>query len=250
VRDPYSHDYVIGTLGIKPDRVLMTADEAFQLRVPAELDARDEDGAALAPTADAWLAVSLVAPQYGGHRSVAALENYLTVLAGAIDDYLGVDPRRNVVVIPHLESSAHSDRILARRVKQLARYGDRVRVLAPCNPYDIIALMSRCQAAICTRMHSMIFAIDARTPFVAVSYLPKSDSMLETLGLGGWRVPMALVTQDSATGRVMVTEKLSALLGSYAEEKRRVADAHERVAAAANRNAELCADLLGATTRT
>lgn len=90
-----------------------------------------------------------------------------------------------------------------------ARCGGRVLPVATAT--DLLDVVAACDALVATRLHAMLFAHVAETPFVAVAYATKVQSLLDELGHADSGVALAdvsgaklLAGLERATARVEV----------------------------------------------
>jgi polysaccharide pyruvyl transferase WcaK-like protein len=67
-------------------------------------------------------------------------------------------------------------------------------VLPVANATDLLDVVAACDALVATRLHAMLFAHVAETPFVAVAYATKVQSLLDALGHTDSGVPLADVS--------------------------------------------------------
>ncbi len=72
-------------------------------------------------------------------------------------------------------------------------------VKIPKNPEATKKIIRKAKFAICTRMHSAIFAITEFTPFIAIAYEHKSIGLLRSLQLSEWSIKMREVTAEALT---------------------------------------------------
>tara|TARA_R110000850_G_scaffold86050_4_gene185540 strand:- start:3477 stop:4070 length:594 start_codon:yes stop_codon:yes gene_type:complete len=99
-------------------------------------------------------------------------------------------------------------------------------------PWELRALISKCKLFIGTRFHSCIFAIMAGVPTIAISYLPKTQYILEDLGLFDRSTPINSINSDFLKRKAMYcyqnAEQESALMReaveSYKIKFKRLAD--------------------------
>ncbi|HEU0012253.1 MAG TPA: polysaccharide pyruvyl transferase family protein [Longimicrobium sp.] len=250
VRDQYSVDYAVDVLRVPAEKVHLTGDEAFRLASVLERTPPAPEVARAPGTYRAG--ITLVAPRYGGFPGEAPDAAYLRAVAATVDRLCaprdGAGAAGEVVMIPHLESGSASDRILAGRVREAARASDLVSILPAANPLATIRAMQRLDVMVCTRMHSVIFAIVAGVPFVAISYLPKTDSLLAQLGLDGWSVPLRDLLDDPDGAAERVARMAQALVAEGPAARERVARARGRAFQASARNGEAVAALAAART--
>ncbi|UYH56084.1 polysaccharide pyruvyl transferase family protein [Qipengyuania sp. SS22] len=247
-RDEYSYEYSTEVLGIDPSKVKLTADAAFALATyqggATAASAKQAEGCASESPARAC--ITLVSPRFAGLAGEEAESQYCRVIAKVAEQISeqGLD----VMFIPHLESGKFSDRILANRIVGFCspEAATKMRILEPTSPIDIINLMTESAIAICSRMHSMIFSIDARLPFVALSYLPKSDSMLHEADLDDWRVSLPeIATGDVEAAVADVTGKFEAILADLPQSRAKVAAAQELLAKRSDSNLTHLSNLIG-----
>jgi len=245
-RDVYSETYATDALGVDRSKIQLTADSAFELTTVVE-----QAGAAKHTETDQdtgpsrQVCITLVAPRYSGLPS-KEMENRYCIVVANLTEY-AVRQGYRVVFIPHLESGAHSDRILAQRIYDRCSTETQAvtEILAPTNPINIIAVMQKCDLAVCSRMHSMIFAIDAKIPFVALSYLPKSESMLTEAGLDDWKLSLPDLASDAVD---ISTETLIAKFETIASDLKanrdKVCAANAFFLTRARKNIEVAAEIL------
>jgi polysaccharide pyruvyl transferase CsaB len=83
----------------------------------------------------------------------------------------------------HLPSDKEASRYAADKLAEFGAPRERIRVHEGTeHPSDMLAEVSRCDALIGMRLHSLIYAATAFVPPVGVSYDPKIDQFLRRLG--------------------------------------------------------------------
>jgi colanic acid/amylovoran biosynthesis protein len=242
-RDQYSETYAKDTLGVSSEKISLTADSAFDLTSSVI-----EKPATLKSGSSKKVCITLVSPRYSGLPDQDAEDKYCTVIANLAEHI--ANKNYDIVFIPHLESGNHSDRILAQRIyNQCSSITQAVtEILAPTNPVNIINLMAQCDLAVCSRMHSMIFAIDAKLPFLALSYLPKSDSMLSEADLNEWKLSLADLAQNNVdTSSAAIIAKFETMLENLANNRKKVAAANEYFVTRARTSTDLLTEILNQT---
>ncbi|MDP8235284.1 MAG: polysaccharide pyruvyl transferase family protein [Candidatus Erginobacter occultus] len=160
---------------------------------------------------------------------IIAREKYLSSMLEVSSSFL----RRfggTVVVVPQvrgpdlLENDLHISREFVRRSGEMA-LGDRILLpLAEAfdSPQDIIALLSRADLVLATRFHSVVFALLAKTPVVAVGYHHKASGILEELGLERFLVDISDISPDKILpllvelmeNRARWRDKIAGMVGS------------------------------------
>jgi polysaccharide pyruvyl transferase WcaK-like protein len=256
-RDDYSVEYIRKDLGLTDVPMTRTADEAFQLPEAAALG--DPTPAALCDRGEEVrlgngnvIVVTLVAPQYGGLSGTAARDRYVTVMASLVDRLLALDGpeghQLRVLILPHLESGASSDRALALAIRGQVRDAARLHILQPMNPIRMVAVMTGCAAAVTTRMHSLIFTVLARLPVVPIVYLPKMRSFVDENRLDETAIEMTelLDMPDATIDRI--TGWIGSMLRDPSPSRRLVEAARERNIVESARNAASVAALFTSDT--
>lgn len=213
VRDVYSKDYAETKLGLESTKVCLTADSAFALSTRIGMPRSVRGIRVKSPNQMKRICITLVSPKFSGLHGQKFENNYCSMIASVASQL--VEKKYSVIFIPHLESGGNSDRILAQKILKLcpALAREDIEILPPVNPLKIIETMEDCLLGICSRMHSMIFAINARIPFLGLSYLPKSDSMLSEAGLNSWSLSLSqLASGDSQVGAEKMLSKIEDIL--------------------------------------
>lgn len=72
-------------------------------------------------------------------------------------------------------------------------------------PQEMLGVVEQVDSLVATRLHSMIFAHVAKTPFVAVEYADKVSSLLQQYGHTDRGIPLSSVT---ATGLITILDEL------------------------------------------
>jgi colanic acid/amylovoran biosynthesis protein len=131
----------------------------------------------------------------GLDQTQARYERYLAAYGDLFRDHEDVD----FVFVPQVTGPGDDDdRIALADLEELMGWSDRpanVHSLDPeLTPRELIAAIARMDAFVGTRMHSNVFALCGRVPTLAVSYLPKTDGIMEMLGLEDWVLDIAELT--------------------------------------------------------
>lgn len=193
----------LNALGTRSDHISVTPDTAFLL-TPASCAAAEAfleqigvgpDVVRVGMTVRDW--------QYPGsadsdaktaefHRVIAALVDWMAVTLGA-----------RVVMLPQCISPDQDDRLCMSRVAEHVRMAAHLTVVNEDVPPDLLkAICGRFDLFIGTRMHSNIFSTAMTTPTIAISYQPKTDGIMQMLGMKKWTLPIADLTFESARSKV------------------------------------------------
>lgn len=218
-RESYSLQFATQALRLPGERVVPTGDSAFwntlictdEAVIDAELSrmglGREE----------ALLGVTVVGWSFPGNSTPdASYAAYVGALAEALDE---ISERHNLT--PVIFNQVSSDVSTAKAVQ--ARAKRRVVVDERSHPPDVLrGMIARSSLFLGTRFHSCIFAMMAGVPTVAITYLPKTEFIMQDLELGD-----RCTTIDAFDG-ARVTQ-------IFAQDLADLPQARARVAAAVNR---------------
>ena len=231
VRDAESKR-LLEEIGVPPGRVEVTADPAFALPVagPERVEALLA-GQGLAPGRPL---LGLVPRPW----DVAVdPEEWEKSLAGAVAPFAR-ERQARILLIPF--HAGHDDPSLARLRDRLLAAGldsDGVRLLPPgCSPGEIAGLIGRCDLLVGLRLHSILFAVLAGTPAVALAYDPKVRHLIRLTG-------HEELCRD-LTSLAGLRQLLEETWGRREEIRSDFLRTGERLRKAAARNAELAGELL------
>jgi colanic acid/amylovoran biosynthesis protein len=129
--------------------------------------------------------VGITALDWGGQqRTFDAQEAYERSLLTCIDSITAQGGA--VVLFGQVVNRAveWDDRAINRRLRERAAHPERILLIEELPPPDVLqAAYGRMDYFIGTRMHSVILALNAGVPAMAVGYLHKSAGMMEQIGL-------------------------------------------------------------------
>jgi colanic acid/amylovoran biosynthesis protein len=200
VREHFSAE-ALRRMGLGPPQVVETGDLAFALDL--EPDVRQEEWA------QGWrdrlggqpLVAMTVRDWSFPRRGEEGRENYVSVMAAVIDD-LAAKGYRTVLLPQVTGPAADDDRVMSRRVKEAARSRSAVVLTERVDPGHLLAFMRHCRLVVGTRMHSVIFALLAGVPVVAVAYAHKTYGIMQAMGLSEYVVDIQTIRTDETFQRV------------------------------------------------
>ncbi len=130
-------------------------------------------------------------------------------------DWLIEERNAQVVFVPQVTHAlaGDDDRVVAARIVGRLRQSDAALLLtAELRPGEVKGLCGEMKYFVGTRMHSNIFALSMGVPALAIGYLPKTEGLMEQLGLEAWTLPIETLDvrmlQDAYTRLVACEREL------------------------------------------
>ena len=200
VRDDESRE-CLDAIGAVTTRTVVTADPAFLLPAAAPDEARRVLRAIGVPDADDIVCVAV------RHWRIGAESAQWEPAVAAALDRLILERHVSVVFVPFHANQAHADDdvTVAQRIRRLMTRGDRAAVTEPAIlPSLVQALFGLSRAVLAMRLHAVILAANAGTPFVALQYDEKVRHTLRRLGLPDDGLDLSQVSAGRLFGRLAV----------------------------------------------
>jgi colanic acid/amylovoran biosynthesis protein len=210
-REPIS-TAVVRSLGVPEDLILEAADYAFT----ADMTQLPEGETPPVLNTSAQL-LGLTIRNWGTAHTT---ERYLQAVGAAVERFCGMGYK--VVLFPHV--NCPDDLELMRHFQTLLSTTARSRVTAFYGDYSPGALQrmyGECSLFIGTRLHSVIFALLAGVPSVAIAYEHKTPGIMSALGMADQVVPIERITTDAllfAAKKALLKPPDVVLIGRQAEE--------------------------------
>ncbi len=182
----------------RADRAIYAPDMAFGMVSAGAEEARSVlDRVGIARLQPAFC-VGITALDWGAQsRTFAEQPAYEQALLGCID---AITARSGVVVLIaqcHSPVAAWDDRLVNARLRGGARHPERVLLIDEVVRPDLLQAIYGCMDYfIGTRMHSVILAVNAGTPALAISYLHKSRGIMREMGLEDHCFEIGTVTSE------------------------------------------------------
>lgn len=176
-------------LGINHERVVQVPDSAFMFKPKDSLDVRS----ILEIRASTEYLVGITVRAWLPDEAQATYEK---AMAGFID-YLCEQRRCKVIVIAQVTSHRQNDddRAVGKRIDQLLRSRKNVTFLdEQFTHYEIKSIFSKLDYLVGTRFHSVIFALTAGVPALAIEYEHKTRGIMQDLDLEKWVMNIEDVT--------------------------------------------------------
>ena len=214
---------LLGDMGFIGERVVQVPDSAFAFR-PTAMHNPKRPFFSVGPneqvvgiTVRSWL-------------SAAEQLAYESAMAEFID-ILSQQGGFKVVVIAQVTSveKDDDDRVVGRRIQNLLANKNDVQFLSErFTHYEIGSIYSKLSYLVGTRFHSVIFALTACVPSLAIEYEHKTSGIMKDLGLERWVLPIEEVTSERLMtlfgllrqDREAYTCRLREVLPSYVEKAR------------------------------
>lgn len=191
VRDRVSKE-LFESLGVSPDKIVLTADPAFDL-VPSP-DAADFPEVREWKSGGPAIAVCLRTWNFGADSTFCDRE-----VAAALDDVLANEGGR-VLFVPF---AGGDDLYVAKRVFKQMRQRQNAGVLEkPCSPAMLAGLVGSADLVLGMRLHSVIFSLAAQVPFVALEYDPKVGGVAALTGFQEFTLPYGGIEADVLARRM------------------------------------------------
>lgn len=206
VRETLSNK-IVKEAGIKNRNTFETADLAFTIpSVSAQVINRILQVEHI-PTNGILVGISasrLVAKWFQGRNGGSSYEDYVLFMAAIVkhvNDRLGAV----AVFIPHVfgPEKDDDDRIVAEDICQKLSNNDMVRIVRrEYSPSELKGIIGKCDIFIGTRTHALISAISSYVPSLAISYLHKTEGIMDSVNQGHWVFPMEGIDQDEIVARI------------------------------------------------
>jgi colanic acid/amylovoran biosynthesis protein len=165
------------------------------------------------------------------------LANYRNAISETINKLVETYDAK-IVFLPQVVFEPHDDdRRISERIANQTDSRSNVELLtADYTPRELISFAESCDIFLGTRMHSNIFSLVAGTPTGAISYQPKTDGIMEMVGLEDNVVDIGTVSADElyALAERLVSE--SEVISAHLD--RRIPELREEIL----REVELIAD--------
>ncbi len=235
VREARSAQLLAG-LGLTAPLITQVPDSAFLFKPPrqprpSQLVGPTTGSQVVGLTVRAWL-------------PPAAQAEYEQAMAGFISR-ITRSGDLNVVVIAQVTSEHHDDddRLVGQRLARLLKGNEQVTFLERLDYRAIKLVITDLDYLVGTRFHSVIFALSAGVPVIAIEYEHKTSGIMQDLGLEKWVIDMEDVTTDGLARlfahlveqRQAYVRQLQTVIPAYVDKAHRAAEiikqAYERSSA-------------------
>ena len=216
-------------MGVKSDRMVVTADPVFHLDPASPERAKELLASAGLPEGKPFVAVSV--------RNWPDTGDFYTELARLCDHL----KRHHGLEVLFLLMQREKDREPALRVREAMEEGSFILDEA-CTPTELMAVLGKARLCLAMRLHTLIFAARMAVPSLGLVYDPKVDSYLNELGL-----PAAgHVNSFDGDEAILRTD---ALLADYDSVLERLKEKSAELTRAAGENERLLLELLKNTAK-
>jgi polysaccharide pyruvyl transferase CsaB len=207
VRDAGSKE-ILESLGVPAEKVSVTADPAFAL-APAQPERIREIAAAEGlPASQPLIGVVVRHWSFGVHPVFWEKE-----VAAGLDLFLE-NAGGGVLFIPfqQIPGEQENDRAVAARVRcQMKHQGRAMLLEGRYRPAELAGLLGSCDLVVGMRLHSLIFSILGKVPFVALRYDPKVSELLRQVGLENFALDLGGIKAE------LLAQRMREALASRAE---------------------------------
>ena len=228
LRDRESFDVCVG-LGARPGQVFVTADPAFILK--AKETKRTKNLKAYINEKGKTIGINVI------NEAWTSISGYKNAIAKACDDlYLryGFYPFLfSNEIRPDEKYDFQANRVTASMLK----YNHTILKPEYYSPCEMIDILSSFDCVIAMRMHALIFAALAGTPFVAISRVDKVDNFMKM-----FKLPVSGSVYQSESKRIV--RDIEMVLNQWPHLKRRVEKRIVRLRNDCMKNVDLIRDAL------
>ena len=232
VRDQASAK-LLSESGIASTRVHIAADPAVMVEAESqEATAMLLERCGIREPPRPWIALNL--RPWGEEEERQLLVTRAAALVRKVREQLG----GTAILLP-LQCQHDDDRTVLRRVLQAAGDGAGALLAEPTVlPSELVAMIARFDLVVGMRLHALVLALAAGTPFVALPYDAKVQEFAERAGVGGQAHPADDFDPETVAARCR------ALLGQREEVSARLKVRREELRESAALSAELAKELL------
>lgn len=169
LRDEKSFEY-IEELGIKNENTFVTADPVFTLQASSEERIQEILDLECIPKDKKMIGLSI--------RQWKRSDDFIPILVEAVD-YMIEKYDVNVLLVP---MHYPEDLNISKEIKTMAKK-DCYVIENQYSVEEIMGIINRFEIIIAMRLHSLIYAATQEVPMVGLSYDPKVDGILKSLGM-------------------------------------------------------------------
>ena len=157
-------------------------------------------------------------------------------IAAALDDVLESEGGRVLFLPFHLDPGIDDDLAVANRVMGRLSHRQNAAVLRqPCSPSTLAGIIANADLTLGMRLHSVIFSLAAKVPFVALEYDPKIVGLAELTGFQEFMLPFGGIESEVLAERMRRalgrSEGIRELAGTLVDDWRRRARENAAIAA-------------------
>jgi polysaccharide pyruvyl transferase CsaB len=170
------------------------------------------------------------------------LEAWLECIAAGVRDFLDRTPHAQALLIPFqvTQSTPHTnDALVLQRLAGLVDRPGRVHwIETPLSPGLAQGLIKRCRVLLGMRLHSVIMALNAGTPVVALAYAPKVSSAMKQSGQEAFCFTSLLTPAGELSARLLTA------WGRKEAFQREIEPVRQELNSSSKKHAALAMDLL------
>ena len=212
IRDNVSSDLAT-ELGIKHHKTLDSAFlDAPKVDIPAEINLKNEKYVVFVPNLLIW---------HHAYRNRVSKEQVIDFFKRILDCLLEKYPSHNIIMLPQTFNNGTyvgDDILFFKDIKSV--YNDeRIIVLPDTYSSDIQqTIISQAELMVGARYHSVVFALNNNTPFIALSYEHKIAGLLQVLGKEDCMIDITSVFDSEQTINNAIDKFINMLESSSKDE--------------------------------
>jgi len=206
VREPLSMK-ILKDIGVRNRNVFETSDLAFTLPLVSDKTTNGVLQAERIPMNRPIVGVSasrLISKWFPARNQELRYQEYVQFMAKIVK-HVNETLDAIVVFVPHVvgPEKYDDDRIVARDICQIISDKDMIRIInGEYSASELRGIIRHCDIFVGTRMHAVISAISACVPSLAISYLHKTEGIMNSINQGHWVCPIKGIDYDETVARI------------------------------------------------
>ena len=138
------------------------------------------------------------------------------------------------VFVPQVTYEDDDDRIIAKKLSKRLDSDVKFHLIKNWDdPRELIGLYSCFELTISIRLHGTIFSCIAGTPVIAINYMPKVESFMESMELKEYLIDLNSIRKDSLLeliNKLLEDKEVSSAIKDNINEKRELTNCYHKLA--------------------
>jgi len=215
-------------LAISPQKIFALADLSFSEEPPIESTSRAKDSLPLV----GWTARFLPKGIFSAYHQERFEDSLISFFIWLSEKY-----KARLLFFPFYQTGALSDLRLAERINsRLQKNNVSTEISTWKGLGELKAKLANCDGFLATRFHSALLAVQAKVPFLALSYAPKIFNFMAENDLENFVIPVEKISLDLLKERWLLLwrekENLKEILSQIRRKQQHLARFHFELTAA------------------